>query len=420
MNKLLNKTLLYYGLFAIILLLLSAPLYYFLSEKLYLDDVDEAILLRKNEFYSNTLATLKESEIPTWNRFNRDIHILPDTVPITKEVIVQQNFYDSLGNEWEPYRALYANVKIQEKPYTLMIRLNLVESEDLIKTTAILYLLILAVLLTGFVIVSRIVSKKLWKPFYQTLSLIEQFNLEQNKLPQFDKTSTKEFQQLISVLQRLMRQNLNTYQTQREFTENAAHELQTPLAIFQSKLDLLLQNSSLTQEQANIIQHLYEASARLARVNKNLLLLAKIENNHFAEREELDVRELVKEVMPYFSEQAADKNILIQSDYKNPLIITTNKGLAEILVNNILMNAIRHNSVEGQLLVQVESNQLTISNTGYQSLEGENLFKRFAKTSENAHSSGLGLALVKKIADLNNWSVKYVYQNNLHTFIVRF
>ena len=113
MNRLLNKTLLYYTFFATIILLLSAPFFYWMMEKLYTDDVDEAIVLRKKEFETNNQQTLRITDISVWNKFNRDIRILPDTVVSKpKDSIIQQTFYDALVPEWEPYRVLYTNVTI--------------------------------------------------------------------------------------------------------------------------------------------------------------------------------------------------------------------------------------------------------------------------------------------------------------------
>lgn len=421
MKKLLNRTLLYYALSAFFLLLISAPVYYWFSEKLYIEDVDEAILLRKEEFFKNSLQTLKQSDIPTWNRFNRDTYIIPDTVTQVKGTIIQQTFYDTLDNEWEPYRVLYSNIKIENNNYILMKRLNLVESEDLVRTTGMLYFIILIVLLSGFIIVSKVVSSRLWKPFYQSLSLIEQFNIEKLSVPEFTDTRTKEFQQLNKALQNLIGQNIKAFQAQKEFTENAAHELQTPLAVFQSKLDLLLQDNSLTQQQATIIQQLYEAVSKLSRLNKNLLLLAKIENNQFTEKEPISIASLVKEVLPYFSEQAEEKQLHIQSDLQQEIKINAITGLTEILINNLLLNAISHNVDNGTIHIQIHDNTLSVSNTGSQeSLQPGKLFSRFSKGSANPQSNGLGLAIVKKIADINNWKVEYSFQDGSHTFSVKF
>jgi len=421
MSKLLTKSLFYYIGAAIVLLLLSAPVYYFLSQKLYLEDVDEAILLRRDEFIIENLPKLKASEISDWNRFNRDVHILPDTVKQATEAFFEQEVYDLLSDEWEPYRVLYSKVNIENEPHVLMIRMNLIETEDLLRTTAVLYLIILSTLLAGFVLVSKIIASKLWKPFYQTLSVMEQFKIEKQELPSFNHTDIFEFQELNKQLLDLTAQNIKAFQTQKEFTENASHELQTPLAIFRSKLDMLLQTPDLTEKQAEIIQELDESVSRISRVNKNLLLLAKMENEQFTDKEELNIIEMLDQVLPYFSEQAEEKKLQLSFEKNETIQVSANKGLTEILINNLLLNAIRHTAFQGHIIIQTQSNRLTISNsrTG-EALQTEFLFQRFGKRSEQASSSGLGLAIVKKIAELNNWKVSYSFTETRHLFSVQF
>lgn len=422
MNRLLNKTLLYYTFFATIILLLSAPIFYWMMEKLYTDDVDEAIVLRKKEFETNNQQTLHITDIAVWNKFNRDIRILPDTVVSKpKDSILQQSIFDALTPEWEPYRVLYTNVKIEGQPFVLMIQLNLVESEDLIKTIIWIYLGILFALLLVIFFITRFISNRLWQPFYDTLMKIDQFNIEQSTSPEFSITNIREFEQLNEGLEKLIRGNLHSYASQKSFTQNAAHELQTPLAIFQSKLDLLLQDTSLTHPQANIVQSLYEATSRLTRINKNLLLLAKIENNQFAETTTFTINELINDVTPYFTEQADSKRLVIEKNTDAIVGINANRGLAEIMINNLYLNAIRHNVENGKIIVSVQENNFTISNSGAESpLDKSILFKRFGKGSGDVKSSGLGLAIVKEICDRYNWQVSYHFENELHYFSVSF
>jgi signal transduction histidine kinase len=384
--------------------------------------VDEAIVLRKKEFETNNQQTLHITDIAVWNKFNRDIRILPDTVVSKpKDSIIQQTFYDALIPEWEPYRVLYTNVKIGGQPFVLMIQLNLVESEDLIKTIIWIYLGILFALLLVIFFITRFISNRLWQPFYDTLKRIDQFNIEQHSSPEFSVTNVKEFEHLNVGLEKLIQGNLQSYASQKSFTQNAAHELQTPLAIFQSKLDLLLQDTSLTQPQATIVQSLYEATSRLTRINKNLLLLAKIENNQFAETITFTINELINDVVPYFTEQANSKQLVIEKNIETVIDVNVNRGLAEIMINNLFLNAVRHNVENGKILVSLKDNRFTIANSGTtQPLDETILFKRFGKGSADVRSSGLGLAIVKEICDRYGWQVSYKFEDGLHFFSVSF
>lgn len=422
MNKLLNRTLLYYTVFASIVLLFSSPLFYFMMENLYIDDVDEAIMLRKKEFLLKSRAILQTADINVWNRFNRDTRILADTISTKpKDKIIQEVFYDEMTPEWEPYRVLYTNVVIQKQRYVLMIRLNLVESQDLILMLTWLYCFVLFTLLIVIFFATRFISNRLWKPFYDTLDKIRQFNIEHSSLPDFAKTPIIEFRQLNKGLIELIKNNLKAYQNQKEFTENAAHELQTPLAVFQSKLDMLLQEPSLNNNQAIILQSLYEASSRLSRVNKNLLLLAKIENNQFILSEPVDTKTLIEEVLPYFTEQSLSRNLTIDANITDAPVVNAAKSLAEIMINNLLLNAITHNRMNGTISIKATEKEFTICNTSdQQQLNTENLFKRFGKISRASHNSGLGLAIIKQICQLHNWQVSYQYHLGRHCFSIIF
>jgi signal transduction histidine kinase len=392
-------------------------------EKLYTDDVDEAIMLRKKEFEVNNLHTLHIADISVWNRFNRDIRILPDTVVSKpKDSIIQEVFFDALVPEWEPYRVLYTREFIEGQPEILMIQLNLVESDDLITMLARIYFGILLALLVVIFFATRFISNRLWKPFYDTLQKIEAFNIEKHTVPAFSKTRIQEFCQLNAGLEKLINGTMLSYKIQKRFTENASHELQTPLALFQSKLDLLLQETDLSPEQARLIQSLYEASARLCRVNKNLLLLAKIENNQFIDLQPVSLSATIKEVLPYFKEQAEAKRLSLFTNIDSAkTVLEANKGLVEMVINNLLLNAIRHNCQNGTIRITIEGGVLNISNTGSESpLNRDFLFQRFSKLADQPQSNGLGLAIVKEICDRYNWKINYIWVNKMHNFYISF
>lgn len=423
MRKLLNQTLIYYSVFALIMLLLTSPLFYWMSHKLHIDDVDEAIRLREKEFLTEPKwRKLNRIDIDKWNEFNRDIKILPDTSDfVTKGQVIQQVFYDTLNTEWEPYRVLYRDIAISKGKAVLMIKINLIESADLIQSTAIIFIAVLFILLLGFAWLTKIVSGKLWDPFYKTLSQIEVFDIEKNYQEHFNETKTIEFHKLQQVLSKLISENKKAFDREKEFTQNASHELQTPLAVIQSKLDILLQNQDLTVDQARILQQLYDATARLLRINKNLLLLSRIENKHFTPTEKLDLRIIIEEVLPYFEEQSWEKSLDLKWSYSGVSIISANKGLTETLVNNLFLNAIRHNVFGGHIIITLDNNHLSIKNSGIDTpLNEKTIFNRFSRGLPHSQSSGLGLAIVKRISEINNWQITYSFMDNNHMFSVRF
>lgn len=284
------------------------------------------------------------------------------------------------------------------------------------------YLCFFLGLMAAFMLATRLIYKRLWNPFFQTLSQIEQFNIKNNEMPQFPQTGIKEFVQLNNALEKLAENNMNAYKIQKEFTENASHEMQTPLAVFQSKLDILIQQPDLTEEHLSIIQSLYDTTSRLSRINKNLLLLAKIDNLQFVETQTINVTEVITESLSFLTKQAAGKNICIEMNIiRDSCRIEANRTLIESLVNNLITNAIRHNTANGHIGVAFGDERLTVTNTGINHpLDEKILFRRFGRMNEKTKGSGLGLAIVQQICVLNKWQIHYDFDRGMHRFTVTF
>jgi len=419
-KRLLHKTSRAYLIFAVLILIISAPLFYFLTEKLFVDDADEALIIRKNDFLHFTVSQLKETDIAVWNKFNRDTKI-KDAHPLMEDTIFYTFYYDTLNAENEPYRELNLPISIEGKPYTYSARINLVETDDLMKSIALLFFIIISLLLVGLLLINKRLSLNLWKPFYETLNQIEQFEIDKSNQPKLSETNIEEFNRLNQSIEKLIEKNTSIYNNQREFIENAAHELQTPLAIFQAKIDTLIQGAAFTEQQNEILSSLNDSVSRLTRLNKNLLLLSKIENDNYNEKQAISLNEAIEKHFDFFAEQAKAKNLTIKRVLDETVSINSNPVLTEILISNLFLNAIRHNVSNGQIIVTLSSHSLTFSNTGQpQPLVADKLFSRFSKSNPSEQGNGLGLAIIKKIADLNNWTITYSFSNNLHSFSVTF
>lgn len=292
--------------------------------------------------------------------------------------------------------------------------------EDILHGIMIQFALIVTVLGVAIVLTMRFISGRLWQPFDKTLEAIEHFKLENGVCPQLAESDTKEFVRLNIALQRLMTDSLHSYRLQKEFTENASHELQTPLAVFQSKLDLLLQQPELTERQAAIIQDLYQMNSRLSHLNRNLLLLAKMENNQFSRTESVDVITVIKDLQPYL-ESLSGGLILKQNFSTASLPIKANRSLLESMVNNLVVNAVRHNKTSGEITVSLSDNRLMVSNTSDDAaLDADQIFNRFYRPSEKTTGNGLGLAIVKAVCDYHGWKILYAYADGKHQFVVIF
>jgi len=421
MNSLLNKNLSQFLLYTTIILIGCAPLFFFVMKYFYTKDLDELIIYRCNEFQEERLPRFNIGEIEIWNRYNEDIQILPYADSYVLDVTVEDFLFNKAEGHNIDYRIIYKRIEIENQPYILMSRIPMIETKDLLWNLFAQYGLIFVVLLFSLTLVQRIVSKRLWSVFYSSLKKIENYSLEQEVIPQFEKTDIKEFSQLNKILSTLISNNLTIYKQQKEFIENASHELQTPLAVFQSKLDILLQDSNLTQSQSDTIQLLYNTSSRLTRLNKNLLLLAKIDNFQFKETHDIDFVHVLNSQLNYLKDLAENNGLHVSVEINNSLIINANPILLESLINNLIVNSIRHNINNGAISITVDKDRFTVGNTGdVSSLNKDKIFRRFSRPSEEKAGNGLGLSIVSQICKFHGWDIEYHYKDMLHVFTIHF
>jgi len=224
-----------------------------------------------------------------------------------------------------------------------------------------------------------------------------------------------EFSDLNNALIQLTKRNHQSYISQKEFTENAAHELQTPLAIIRTKLELLMQPSELTVEQAELIGELYDATDRINRLNKSLLLLSQIENTGAFEQQPINLEQLIARALDQYMEAFQNKSITPVVTGTSPTLLS-NSALMEILISNLISNAARFSIKGGSVHVQLTDHELIISNTGDSLLNPGKIFNRFHRESTQKNGTGLGLTISKQICKVLGFDLQYSYTDNIHTF----
>ena len=302
--------------------------------------------------------------------------------------------------------------------YEMKIISNELDKGKLISKIILSLLWLFLFLFVSTLLVNNFVLKKTWKPFYQVLKYLNDFRLDKSTYRELSKTSIKEFSMLNESIQNLLKTNVDIFNSQKQFIENASHEMQTPLAIGINKLELLAGDDNLSREQTEKIGSIIEAFQRLSGLNKSLLLLSKIENKQFMSEEEVSFDEIFSKIIQDFSDYTEFQKIEITYLKEEDWAIRMNKDLAEMLVLNLVKNAIVHNQAGGELIIRLASTYFTVENTSDKPMiPADNLFKRFNKNSKSKGSTGLGLAIVKAIADLTGLSISYSY-NNRHIFKV--
>ena len=308
----------------------------------------------------------------------------------------------------------------QDRCYTLEIRTSTVEEDDLMANLAIGIGVLYLVLVVSMYIIHLLFIRRVWKPFNTLLHNINAYELGNRQGVVPITTQVREFAQLNETIQRMWYRTETIFDQQRTFIGNAAHELQTPIAITINKLELLMEDETLSQAQ---LQQLSEAKAsltRMATLNKSLLTLARIENRQYEEISPICFASLLRTLIEEYQDLIAFKEITLSITEKSPFSVQMNKDLAVILLSNLLRNAIKYTYPKGKILIKIDKHVFSIANEGKPTpLDADKIFKRFHKGEQDSTSTGLGLAIVKSIVDLyQHIRLQYVYKEEKHTFLI--
>lgn len=269
-------------------------------------------------------------------------------------------------------------------------------------------------------ITARILSKFILKPFHHAIDRLQKFSIQKKERLDLLPTSTKEFKKLNEFLKTMTDKALEDYASVKEFSENASHEVQTPLAIIQSKIELLAE-TEINENQAVLLTDIQNSIDKLSRINRSLILLTKLNNNEFLTNEELKFCRVEREALCMYSDHLALKNITLHRNCEKNVFIKIHPTLAEILLSNLLSNAIRHNLEGGKIEINLTQNYFQINNTGLPPhVPTQELFKRFKKSNQSQESIGLGLSIVKQICEVNDFAVHYDFADGWHSITVYF
>lgn len=331
------------------------------------------------------------------------------------------NLYFPQTKETIHFKVLTKQYAWQGKTYQISTYVSSKEFSHLVVKVFATEAFVFLLLLLAIIVINRKSAQILWKPFYTTLHKTGDYDVIYNpslQLPQ--ETGIIEFNRLTQQLNDLIEKVNKAYNNQKQFVENASHEIQTPLAIIRSKLDLLINQPDLTDDIAALLGDITEANDRLSQMNKSLLLLAKIDNNQFPELEQVNVSVLVANILSNYREHYDNFPALTQSVAPD-VYVMANPALIEILFSNLIKNAVVHNIPNGFINIHLDKKEFNLVNTGHAiDNKPERLLERFKKGNTASKTTGLGLALVKQIARLYNMELSYSYENEIHRIKVVF
>jgi signal transduction histidine kinase len=419
--KLLTRISLSYIAFSFIAFVIGGVIFSNVIRSIFYTQIDdnlrtEKLLIEEEINYSDNLPDFRLVfghliEVTIFNAPHKKFESIKDTL-----------LFDKKKSELLPYRQLVAkNTSLHQRGYLIRILMPIEETETLIKTIIIALTLLFLVLLALLIYVNYFISRSVWTPFYHTIESLSRYDISRTSPLHLHDTSIREFKQLNKTLDEMSTKLQQDYRSLKEFNENASHEIQTPLAIIKSKLELLVQNETINEDQMRIINSVYEATNRMSRLNQGLLLISKIDNNQFPIAENINFQSLIEKSLEHFEELISLKKIKITSSFSKNVEWKMNRTLAEILISNLLSNAIRHNIEDGEIHVSLDAETLTISNTGHPlRISPDDLFERFRKSERNSESVGLGLAIVKRILHIYGYPIEYSVNGNIHQLKVLF
>ncbi len=418
--KLLNKTSLIIVTVALFIFFLGGIAFYKIIQSMIIKQVDRELVNQQHNI-TNELASfqrLDNSILITENkieikRMDPDFHI--------NEIFKDTVLYDKREKLYVPYRLFRFHTIIRDANFKISIYRSMLEAENLIEQIVITMTLMLITLILAMFFLNRYFFKKIWDEFFFAVNKVKKYNLRDDPNLNLGFSEVEEFQILNQVFEKLTERIHKDYISLKEFTENASHEIQTPLSVMRAKIELLLQHPGYSEEQIKLISSLNEAVNRLSNINKVLILLTRIENNQFPELSKVHLKERIEYHLENFCEVIEARNISLEQNLNYDTVINVNTALADILIINLVKNAIRHNFDNGKLLFHLGNNSFEISNTGPKhDIPDEQLFDRFVRTQATGDSLGLGLSLVKKICELYGFNIQYLFEDKLHKIIVNF
>ena len=420
--KLLNYTTTYFSGILLVLISIWAVVFYFaMFDEIY-DSIDDGLDNRKTVLIDRISKDPNLMQKPQLDEYLYTI----EKVDFKK----YRGFKDTYNNtlmymineeDYEPVRTLESIFRLNNEYYKIKVVTSMVEEDDQIQNLLFYTILLYSVLVISILILNNFFLRKVWKPFYNLIAQLKNFRLEKNQTIAYTPTKIEEFTLLNNSIEKLLQKTQESYEGQKQFIENASHELQTPLAIAINKLELLFEENELTDHQAEQLQQALDNLERLKRLNRSLLLISKIENDQFQQKQNLDIKTLIEEINSNFSEMASHKNVILNFSASEKVSKNINPDLAYMLFSNLIKNSISHGNSGTNILMEFDEKKFSISNfSESKSLEEELVFERFQKFNSNTNSTGLGLSIAKSIAEKYGFKLTYSYKKGQHIFVLNF
>lgn len=417
--KLLSYTYRKLSLLLFLLMAVWGVLFYYAIMEEIMDETDDTLenyrdILFRHALEDPSILTGKGRDIMSSYQFRA---ITVEEALNYREVFYDSTAYIEIEDEDEPVRVLKSCFMMPDgQYYELELHISTLEREDMIEAMlwylSALYLLFLVCTVIG----TRVVLKKAFRPLLHLLDWLECVQPGKEVPPLDNETRIQEFKKLGEAALAMSIRSYKAYREQKEFIENASHELQTPLAIARGKVELLAESEKLTEEQMKSLDDIYNTLGRAVKLNKSLLLLSRIENGQYTERTDVSFNKLVDDSLPDLMEVYEWKQIHLTRRDEGEFVLSCNRLLGQMLVSNLLKNALTHNLKGGDMHLLITKDSLVISNSGREALDGEKIFQRFYHShNDGGTSTGLGLSIARSVANSYGLTLEYSWEG-MHRF----
>ncbi|WP_456439185.1 sensor histidine kinase [Caldithrix abyssi] len=412
--KLLNKTTAFYLIFSFLVFFISA----FIMSKMANQYIDSYVQNRFSKFDWRLKKHLTKdstlSRLPRYLKLRRlsDRQLL-QKLPVVKDTII----YNESIDEYQHYRKRLAAIKVGKDYYVYETRVHVGDFYRLRDDFLASMFFVFGALALGLIAFNYFLSGYLFRPFYQILNVMKTYKVGQQTSSPAISTTTEEFIKMQKLFQKMLDQIEKDYRNLKEYTEDMAHEIQTPLAIIRNKLETLMRDEAALERHGEAIQVIYRQINHLSHLGNVLNLITRIENGEFKNTRIIRTKPIIEEHLQPVKELAELKGLKITLDLNEEHAFNIDPYLFELVLKNLVRNAIQHAPTGASITIKTDEQSLIISNVGAElDFPPQQLFKRFVKRKNNGETLGLGLALVKKICDLNELNVSYEYLNGRHVF----
>ncbi|GAA4282234.1 sensor histidine kinase [Gaetbulibacter aestuarii] len=410
-RKLIQKTSKIFLMIGMILAFLSSIALYIYTKHLFEREIEESLYSTEARIASTIKKDGSTYSLPPVAEVKRvdalKLQRLTDTV-----------IYDPSQNEMELFKELTTFRRINNENYQITVRNMEVESQDFLLAIVIsnISIFLLAFIFLFYFSTTR--NIKLWSSFFHNLEEMKQFSVAGDRDITLEDSDVLEFSELKKQIELLTTKVKQDYENLKQFTEDVSHEMQTPLAIIQAKIENIINAQNLSDKQFEHLTSIQKDIQRLKQLNKRMTILTKIDKKQFDNVQKISISTMINEKIKGFEEMQ-----MTHIKYQNvgELMAVMDPYLVDMLINNLLSNAIKHSKEKSEVIITSNNHVLRFMNEGDRPIDNpDKLFMRFYRESKAKQSTGLGLAIVKKICNLYGFSVSYKFENKHHIFSVDF